>query len=187
LSSASKAERDDAWRALYEAQFDKIYGFVYRSGVTPSDVEDVTQKVFVVAYKRFVEVQTSPSAPPIENVPAWIRGIAIRVISHHHRYRRLRRLRDWLFYTAEEEVASPPPTPEANAEATEAQRRISEVLSRMSAKLRPVLVLLDLEGVSLEQAALALEIPLNTVRSRRRLAREEFKRLWDQRFGGSPR
>jgi DNA-directed RNA polymerase specialized sigma24 family protein len=51
----------------------------------------------------------------------------------------------------------------------------------MSIKLRDTLILLDVEGMPPSEAARALGVPRNTMRSRHRLARDEFKRLWMQR------
>ncbi len=63
--------------------------------------------------------------------------------------------------------------------------RIGEVLRTLSPKLRSVLVLADIEECSLAEVAEAVGAPINTVRSRRRLAREAFQREWERRAGSS--
>jgi RNA polymerase sigma factor (sigma-70 family) len=80
----------------------------------------------------------------------------------------------------QEEAApqSPEAGPESNTESEQARARVAEVLGRMSAKLRDVLVLVNLEGLGLHEAAEALGVSVNTVRSRRRLAQEDFRRRW---------
>jgi DNA-directed RNA polymerase specialized sigma24 family protein len=55
----------------------------------------------------------------------------------------------------------------------------------MSPKLREVLVLSELEELDLTEVAMILDIPKNTVRSRRKLARDQFARLWCGRTGGT--
>ncbi len=181
LASASRVERNRAWRRLYDENFDRIYRLVWRFGVAPDQIEDVTQRVFMVAHERIM------NDVEVENVPAWLRGIVVRVVAHHHRWRRLRAVKTWLMRGTLDAVAEKVVTPEAEMASLEAQARVSEVLAKMSPKLRSVLVLVDLEELSLEQAAEALSIPVNTVRSRRRLARDEFRRLWQHRVARSPR
>jgi RNA polymerase sigma-70 factor (ECF subfamily) len=68
--------------------------------------------------------------------------------------------------------------PESDAAGLELQRRIHGVMGDLSSKLREVLVLTEIDGLRPQEAAEVLGIPVNTVRSRRRLAAEEFKRLW---------
>lgn len=180
LRSASIAERNRAWRQLYDEQFDGVYRFVCRCGVPTSDAEDVTQRVFLVVHRRLDD------AIEIENVGGWVRGIALKAVAEHHRWRRVRRLKAWFAQEATAPEASDA-GPESATQSEEARARVAEVLARMSAKLRDVLVLVDLEGVGLNEAAETLGVPVNTVRSRRRLAQEDFRRRWAHavKTGGS--
>jgi RNA polymerase sigma-70 factor, ECF subfamily len=175
LRSIDLSDRERAWRELYAQYFDSIYRLVCRFGVPMTDVEDITQSVFVRAHKRVQEVAE------VRDVGAWLRGIAVRAVAEHLRWRRVRRVKQWLVRASAETQAVR--TPEAQAASAQAERLVGEVLAEMSGKLRSALVLLDIEECSLEEAAQILGIPLNTVRSRRRLAREQFERLWTARTG----
>lgn len=166
------AQREYAWRSLYDESFNSIYRYVCCSGILPGDVEDVTQRVFLVAYRRIRE------STKVENPKAWLRGIATRVISEHQRWRRVRRLKSWLLRSTVDASTQTPRTPEGAFASAEAQHLVRAVLARMRPKLREVLVLLDLDEHSPQEVALILRIPVNTVRSRKRLARQEFLRLW---------
>lgn len=53
-------------------------------------------------------------------------------------------------------------------------------LDQLSEPLRLTLVLREWHGQSYEEIALALDVPLGTVRSRLSAAREEFRRVWTQ-------
>lgn len=55
---------------------------------------------------------------------------------------------------------------------------VREALSRLSPKLRAVLVLRELHGLDYAEIARILRVPVGTVRSRLSRAREEFKRIW---------
>ena len=176
LRSKSATERDRAWRVLYQEHVDRIYRMVCRFGVEPGEVEDITQKTFIIAHQRMQEVES------VENVGAWLRGIAVKVIGHHRRWSGVRRVKRWLVQaTFGDEAAAPPDTPEEGVASQEDQAKVRAVLEEMSPKLREVLVLTEIEDCQPAEVAQILGIPVNTVRSRKRLAKEEFQRLWGER------
>jgi RNA polymerase sigma-70 factor (ECF subfamily) len=178
LRSKSASERDRAWRVLYEEHVERIYRLVCKFGVEPGEVEDVTQKTFVIAHQRLQEIDD------VENVGAWLRGIAVKVIGHHRRWHRVRRLKSWVVQATFGEDAKPPPmTPEGGVASQEEQGRVRSILAEMSPKLREVLVMTEMEECQPAEVAEVLGIPVNTVRSRKRLAKEEFQRLWGERYG----
>jgi RNA polymerase sigma-70 factor (ECF subfamily) len=174
LLSTSEAERRRAWSLLYEGSFDRIYRLVHNMGVPPDDIEDVIQKVFQVTVRRINEIQH------VERTQAWLRGIAVREVMHYRRWHAVRRVKRWLLRDTVTEAARPPATPEERALSDETRRRVHDVLGRMRPKLRDVLVVLFETDGSVQEAARILDIPPNTVRSRKRLAREQFTRLWGE-------
>ena len=60
-------------------------------------------------------------------------------------------------------------------EQREAERMLSVVLSRMRDKHRTVFVLFEIEEISIQDIATTLEIPIGTVGSRLRRARQAFQ------------
>lgn len=181
LRSASPEERDLAWRALYDAEFARVYRLASRFGVAAAEVEDVAQQVFVIAHRRIADMEQ------VSNLRGWLRGIAVKVIADHHRWRRVRRIKAWLVEALYSEVDAARSSPGRDAEQAELRERIGEVLRALSPKLRSVLVLADIEECSLAEVAEAVGVPVNTVRSRRRLAREAFQREWERRAGAGDR
>jgi RNA polymerase sigma-70 factor (ECF subfamily) len=177
LRAPAGGTRERAWRALYDTHFDRVYRLACRFGVRDADVEDVTQRIFMVAHERMQEVDD------IRDVGAWIRGIGVRVISDYHRFWRLRRLKQWLLAEPAPQETAAPFGPERDASRGQTQVRVAEVLRAMSDKLRVVLVLLEIEKCTPSEVSALVGVPVNTVRSRGRLAREQFQRLWDQRYG----
>lgn len=169
----------ESWRDIYERHFEGIYRLVYRCGVPASEVDDLTQTVFLRAFSGKQRL-LDPGSPGY-NVRAWLYGIALRVVSEHRRWARVRRLKAWLVESTSSAERSAPETPEEASAAGETQRRVGQVLALMSSKLSAVLVLRDIDELSLEETANILGIPENTVRSRLRLAREKFERLWTER------
>lgn len=177
LLSRSDSVRDAGWRRLYQDERGRVARLISRRGVASADLEDVTQQVFLAAYRRLAEVAE------VRNLGAWLNGIAIRTAADHRRWRRVRRANQWMVETLYGRRGGPAP-PERDLEQARLERRVEAVLGRMSAKLRPVLVLCDVEELEPGEVAAILGIPVNTVRSRRRLAREAFERLWVEGRGG---
>ena len=170
---SSAVREHSAFHSLYQHHFDRVFGLMTRFGASRSEAEDLTQRVFLVAYDHSAELAG------IHSPGAWLREIAVRVVHQHFRWWRVRRAARLLEQTwagrAVDEL-----DPEREVMAGEALTRVRAVLHRMSEKLRDVLVLVDLEGLSPREAAQTLGVPVNTVRSRRALGREQFRRLWER-------
>ena len=163
---------DGTFSRLYAEHFERVFGLLGRYGVTPADVEDLVQQVFSVAFAHQRELAQ------LENPRAWLTAIAVRVAHEHYRKRRVRRLKAWVVEHSWAARATDESTPEREALRSEASTRVRDVLERMSEKLRDALVLVELEELGTREAAEILSIPHNTLRSRQRLARAEFERLW---------
>lgn len=173
---------DGHWfRQLYVNHFESVMRLFLRFGVTRHDAEDLTQRVFMIAHAHSTESEQ------IERPEAWLRAITVRVVREHFRWWKVRRAGQWLVEHSWVGRTEEESTPERVALAEESLDQVRDVLLRMSDKLREALVLLDIEDLSPREAAELLSVPTNTLRSRRALAREEFKRLWEraQRRKGS--
>lgn len=73
-----------------------------------------------------------------------------------------------------------PATPAGGQEfrAWETRLRVEALLDRLSPELRATLLLREMGGLSYEEIARELSIPVGTVRSRLSAARDQFRRLW---------
>lgn len=127
--------------------------------------DDVTSETFLIAFER----RSSFDRERADARP-WLFGIATNLI-HRHRIAEARTLR-----TAERAAAKAPPQGEVDelAEAAETRlevRRLARELRRLSMADRDCLLLFAWEGLSYEQIAEAMEVPVGTVRSRLNRAR----------------
>ena len=167
-SRASTAERDRAFRALYDAHAAFVWRNLRRLGVAPSDVEDKVQEVFVVAHRRWDDFADRGHGPR-----AWLFQIALRVASDARRHRRRHPVDPDGGIAQDRESVEPPQA------AAMARREALDVLDRALATIdlgrRAVLVLHEIEQMTAPEIARALEIPLNTVYSRLRVARVELE------------
>ncbi len=168
-TAKSRADaRARAFRQLYERQVDFVWRNLRRLVVDEAEADDRTQEVFVVAHRRFDEFEDRGHGPR-----AWLFQIVLRVASDARRHRR-RHPEDPDGGSAMGRASVAPP------QADELLRR--EALSRLDAALasidvgrRAVLVMHEIEEMTAPEIAQALGIPLNTVYSRLRVARQELE------------
>lgn len=159
------APRPD-FATAYEQTFPFVWRVARRLGVPPHALEDVCQDVFVIVHKRLHEFEGRSS------LRTWVYGILHNVVLMHHRGARRRdgRLTD----DDPEEMIDAAPDPQAAAQGAEAARIARRILAELSEDKRTLLVLVDLEGMSVPEAAEATNTNLNTAYARLRTARAEL-------------
>jgi RNA polymerase sigma-70 factor (ECF subfamily) len=151
---------------LYDRYARDVWRAVRRSLVDPADVEDIVHAVFM----KLPQVAASYDGRP--TCRAWLCGVAVRLAMRHRRG--LGRFQRMLRGFAGSRSAPISASPEQNASDREELLCFGHALARLSAKKRAVFVLVELEGLSSEEAAAALEIPAATVRTRLFHARREI-------------
>jgi RNA polymerase sigma-70 factor (ECF subfamily) len=149
---------------MFRHNFVFIWRVLRRLGVPQEDVDDAAQQVFVVAARRIGDVEAGRER-------AFLFGSALRIASEARRAWVARLPSD---QGALEGEVDPAPSPEQLTERKRALEVLDAVLEAMPFELRTVFVLFELEGMSMQDIALALELPRGTVASRLRRAREEF-------------
>lgn len=152
------------FRDLFMAHGAYVFHSLRRFGVPERDLEDVTHDVFVVVHRKLAEYDATRPPKP------WLCAIAARVAADYRRLARHRR----------EQIGEPPeqvdhaPSADAQLDTRAAQALVIEALQSIDESRRAVFVMIDLDGAGAPEAAHALQVPLNTVYSRLRLARAEF-------------
>lgn len=155
---------------LYRENVAFVWRNLRRLGVFPSDLEDRTQEVFLVAFRRIADFEDRGFG-----ARAWLYQIAFRVAADVRRHRR-RHPED---VTADLGEGRASERPDADPVALLERRRALETLDRaletIDLNRRAVLVLHEIEEMSAPEIAVVLEIPVNTVYSRLRVARAELE------------
>jgi len=149
--------------ALMTAHFDFVWRSLRRLGLPAADADDGAQEVFVVASRKLRAI-----LPRTER--RFLFAIALRVASK--RRRGLKRGRAASRSRLGEGEANS--GPEQLAELLQARRDFDEILEPMKLEQRAVFVLYELEEMTVTEIAGLLALPLDTVGSRLRVAREEF-------------
>lgn len=133
---------------------DEIYRAALRLLGRAPDAEDVTQEVFLQAWRSFSRFTLGT------NCRAWLYKILWNV---HHQMLRKRRPGPGL--KLEEQILEAVPAPGAPRAGFE-RRDVEDALSRITPAHREVLELADVEGYSYREIADRLEVPIGTVMSR---------------------
>ena len=150
--------------ALYEAEYGYVERTLSRLGVRPADLADVAHDLFVVVYRQ------SGERDPARPVRAWLFGIALKLAANYRR--RAFRSRE-LPAETERGIDDRAPADEQLAEA-QARAKLLAALEVLDLEHRAVIVLHDLEGAAAPEVAATLGVPLNTVYSRLRAARQKL-------------
>jgi RNA polymerase sigma-70 factor (ECF subfamily) len=173
-SEASHSARP--WPAARRAEalgFPEIFQqharFLWRTlmnlGVPSSDAQDLCQEVMIIVHRRLPEFEG-------QSLRGWLYGICVRVASD---YRRSARARREILNGELPESGSAPDQPDQLDQRAERQR-LMRALERVGEEKRAALILYEVEELTLAEVSEALGVPLQTVYSRIKAARQELRR-----------
>jgi RNA polymerase sigma-70 factor, ECF subfamily len=160
----------------FEEFYAKHFRFAWRTlialGVQERDVNDLIQDVFVHAHKKYDAFDSDAGGT------AWLRAFCLNASRNWHRLARNQ------FETHDDVGAAlavdEQKSPEHAAALGEQKRTLERVLQLIPEKQREVFVLFELEQMTSADIATLLNVPLGTVYSRLRLAREAFQAQVDR-------
>jgi RNA polymerase sigma-70 factor (ECF subfamily) len=168
----------DAFTQLVDAYKGKIYNYVLRMLGDPDTAEDVAQEAFIKAYSSLVDFRGASS------FQTWLYRIAGNLAIDTMRRRKYRQgtySLDQPLETGdgevERDIEDERAGPERELQSAELRERVDEAILKLSPKLRTVILLYELQGLSYEDIARIVGAPLGTVKSRLFNAREQLKRM----------
>ncbi|MBN8654685.1 MAG: RNA polymerase sigma factor [Anaerolineae bacterium] len=159
-----QAGDDNAVRDLYAQYGQRLYAYALRLTNDPATAEDVTQNTLVTAWR------TARTFRGEGRLIAWLLGIV-----HHTAMKVLRGDTRYLDDVAEEIVNEDQPSPEEQAQVRDERRWVRQGIQSLSPEHRAVLDLIFYQGLSLNEAAQVLNIPVGTVKSRLSYARDHLR------------
>ncbi len=162
------AERQQRQRldAMVRDNLDFVWRSLRRLGLPPHVADDAVQRVFLVARDRLADVAFGSER-------AFLFKTAAHVASSEKRS--WGRRREDLSGEAGDEQLDPAPSAEEQLDRQRALSLVDELIQELALDLRAVFVLFELEGLSTAEIASTLELPVGTVSSRLRRAREDFQ------------
>jgi RNA polymerase sigma-70 factor (ECF subfamily) len=170
VTTALNAVSSQDFSSLYTRHFHDVERWIRAMGVPESELEDLTQEVFVVVRRKLAAFDG-------RNLPGWLFRIASRTVSDHRRRAWFKNLFSRRSDTDLDALEHAGAGPAESLERKEAERLVRRILSRMSEKRRTAFALFEIEGMSGEEIAQLLEVPVATVWTRLHHARKEFLSL----------
>jgi len=155
--------------ALVRAETDFVWRQLRRLGLSRADADDATQQVFLVASRRREEL-----VPGKER--SFLYGTSVRVAANVRRSLQRRR-------EVDEPGSEPPldaPLPDEVLERRRARALLDALLAQLPDELARVLVLTEVEQLTMAAIAELEGIPAGTVASRLRRARAAFRELLER-------
>jgi RNA polymerase sigma-70 factor, ECF subfamily len=163
-----------AFERLVERYYQRIDRLAQQVVRHPPAAEDITQEVFLRAYRALPRFRGEAS------LYSWLYRITLNLCLNYLRQQANR------VSTVEDPDASTPPVsadPSSLLENQERERLVRGAIDALPAHYRVAIILRDLEGLSYQEIADILGIPLGTVKSRinfgKHLLREALRDIWD--------
>lgn len=171
-AASMRVNEDGAARVtrLVRREFSFIWRLLRRLGLPAADADDATQQVFLVASRRIDAIKAGSER-------AFLFGTALRVAS---RMRKQNAQQVHVDISLVELHQDPGPHPDELAERGRARALLDEILASWAEDLRVTFVLYEVEELTMAEIAALLELPMGTVASRLRRARELFTRAVGQ-------
>ena len=170
-----------AFNRLIEERHGDVYALLFRLTEDPEEARDLSQETFLQAFRNISGFRGDA------DLRTWLYRIALNQARNRWRWWKRRRRDRTVSLDAPASHSSETPLgatlrgrdeidPEEQALRRERERALQTALRALSRPYREVIVLRDIEGLSYEEVALALEISVGTVKSRLSRGRTELRR-----------
>jgi len=134
-----------------------------RFGVPSADVDDLTQEVFLIVHKRFMDFDRDRAS-----IRSWVYGICRRVAANERRRGKRQGMRHAHMPRQRDFVT------QADLRRREAEKLVNRFLRGLDPERGEVFAMIDVQGRSAPEVARWLGVPVNTIYSRLRTARGRF-------------
>jgi RNA polymerase sigma-70 factor, ECF subfamily len=179
LVTELQAGSDAAFDWLVTYYHAGVYNLAYAMLSDASDAADVTQEVFLRAFKGIHGFRRGSS------LKTWLYRISVRQALNHrrwcwrHRRERISLDADEQGKSASLELQDAEATPFEQYAAQETQAAVRRALEQIPAAFRSAVILRDLEGLSYEEVGEVLDVSVGTVKSRILRGRRLLKEILD--------
>ena len=170
-----------AFNRLVEERHGDVYALLYRLTEDPEEARDLTQETFLQAFRYLGNFRGDA------DLRTWLYRIAVNQARNRWRWWKRRRRDRTVSLDAPAREGSDAPLsaalegepgadPEQQTLSRERERALHAALKSLSRPYREVVVLRDIEGLSYEEVAVALDLNVGTVKSRLSRGRNELRR-----------
>jgi RNA polymerase sigma-70 factor (ECF subfamily) len=179
-------DRDErAFRELVEAHRDRVYNITFRMLGNRAEAEDVAQEVFIAVFKTIHDFRAE------SKFSTWLYRVAVNHCKNRIKYlaRRHDRDREEIDETTHGTgvngtIGGPVPSSPAKAlESAQMERLMQEAIANLEEDQRIVVVLRDVEDLSIEEICEITGLPDGTVKSRLHRARLVLRKRLQRHVG----
>ena len=167
----------DEFKILVQRHKDLVFSMLRRQITDHGIAEDLAQETFLRAYRNLGSFRGEC------RFSTWLVRIALNQVSSYFSSRRYKETEKTEFFRAQLHDAAISSQSDPSRQEERLFQRLTAGLAKLKQKFRDTLVLCALEGKSYEEAAIILQVPVGTVRSRlnkaRRLMTEYFLKTED--------
>lgn len=169
----------EAFERLVTERSGEVYGLLYRLTDDPEEARDLTQETFLRAFQAIRRFRGEA------DIKTWLYRIAVNLARNRWRWWRRRRREATFSLDAPDGVTEQPfseslrsdtPDPEQLALAREREAALNAALRSLGSPYREAVILRDVEGLSYEDVAVALDANVGTVKSRIARGRLELRK-----------
>ena len=179
--------RPGSFEELLDLYQQPIYGFVFHMLDDPSEAPDVTQEVFIKVFCKIGDFRGDSS------LKTWLYRIAVREASNRRRWFSRHRRKETPLVGSYDEgngrlrryLVDESESPFVAAYRREQRELVENTLRRMDERLRTVVILRDIEGLSYNEIAETLGVSLGTVKSRILRGREMLRSRMQQQVAAT--
>jgi RNA polymerase sigma-70 factor, ECF subfamily len=170
VEPAIAVDRQARLKRMIQDDYRLIWRLLRRLGVPADGADDATQQVFLIAAERLDDIREGSER-------AFCFGTALRVAQSLKRRFAREPASD-----AGDLSASSLPNPEELADRKRAREMLDQILEEIPLDLRTVFILFELEGLTSPEISELVGVPVGTVASRLRRARDRFQQLVAERI-----
>nr|AUN37045.1 RNA polymerase sigma-70 factor ECF subfamily [uncultured bacterium] len=162
LVERARRGEEVAFAALVRAYETPLYRYICRLQGDPTEAKDLFQETFLRVHLNWKSFRPGSPFKP------WLYRIATNLCLDRLRQRNRR---GWFSFFGEEHAAeaalpSPRSNPSELAQATEGADRLEAAVATLSTGHRAVFLMARVEGMTYDEIAVALDVPVGTVKSR---------------------
>lgn len=155
-----------AFEDIYKAFSPAVYTIAFNITRNYHDAEEATQDVFVKVFRKLKSFKFGSA------FGTWIYRIAVNTAINIYKSRSRNRQNMVNLDEAGDVIDAGAEMPASLLERENVKAKVAGMLESLSPEHRSCIVLREIEGLDYKEIAAVLEIPLNTVRSRLKRARE---------------
>lgn len=167
-----RARDERAFRELVEEHRDRVFSLCFRMLGNRAEAEDVAQEVFIAVFK------TVDSFREESKISTWIYRVTVNHCKNRIKYLARRHQRDQTELDEQRDTGdtatgapSMPRRPDRQVEGAQIDRLMQEAIADLDEEHRVLVVLRDLEDLSIEEICEITGLPDGTVKSRLHRAR----------------